>query len=473
MVLATLFSIALVVSDQASLRAAAQDSASRQATLWQGEWLEVRGEKLGFVQVWDHKRERPGYVREQQVRVYGLDEKAAPQLAAVVDFLKDSPGSEALGIGYAAALLKAAPPQAVGPELFDALGTMADRLAQRASAKTSNKQAEEALAAHLDVVAGYGVKMKSFEREGRTQVCYDGEAFRRLLAMGGTPQARARAALALTRPECVEPGLGPTERQLVDGWRAQVLEQVDASQVPAYVANRLHLRRAEVNASLAYQHARRGEAQDAAKASDRAVEALAVVQKAELADEDKPRYAKAALRVSASRWASETTPPRPGPGPVLQAKAGAAPGETCLSLTDPKGKGGPLFEKCTFGQVWLSSVRSAPKGNAVAVAVGMVEGWTELWLLRPGEGGAWTLDAILPGVTAPELGYVEWAGFSPDGQKMLVAKEALVEGKVKSTFQVVSLDTLAPEKSAGSPDALSAFHKWSAAEWKGRTLAVR
>ena len=48
---------AIVVQDQASLRAAPRDGAQQQASLWQGEVLEVRGERLDYLQVWDHKRE--------------------------------------------------------------------------------------------------------------------------------------------------------------------------------------------------------------------------------------------------------------------------------------------------------------------------------------------------------------------------------------------------------------------------------
>ena len=51
---------AIVVQDQASLRAAPRDGAQQQASLWQGEVLEVRGERLDYLQVWDHKRERGG-----------------------------------------------------------------------------------------------------------------------------------------------------------------------------------------------------------------------------------------------------------------------------------------------------------------------------------------------------------------------------------------------------------------------------
>lgn len=466
--LATLVVIALVVQDQAPLRAAPQDSAPRQATLWQGEWLEVRGERQGFIQVYDHRRERPGYVRAHQVRVYRLDETSVSRLQAVVEFLEDSSGSEALGIGYAAALLRAAPASQVGPELFDALGTLADRLARRA---TSNKTNDAALAAHLDVAASYGVKLVSFEREGRTRVCYDGEAFRRVLALGGSPEARVRAALALTRPECIDPATSPMELQALNEWRGSVLEQVDAAKLPTYLANRLHLRRAEVYSALAYQLSRRGEAQRGAKASERSVEELARVLKAELAEEDKPAYAAAAVRVGASRHAVEPAVERPGSGPVLELAQGQ-PGETCLRLVDAQAPKAVLSERCTYGLVWPGSVRRSAQGSAVTVAVQMLESWTELWVFHQ-EGGAWVLDAVAPAATEPVLGYVELAGFSPDGSRVLVAREALVEGRVKSSFQMLKRETLVPEKSAERIEDFGSFQRWSAADWRARTVAVR
>jgi hypothetical protein len=466
--LATLLTIALVIQDQAPLRAAPQEAAPRQATLWQGEWLEVRGERQGFVQVYDHRRERPGYIREQQVRVYQLDETSVPQLQAVVQFLKDTPGAEALGLGYTAALLRAANPSQVGPELFDAMGTLADRLARRASSRKSN---DEALAAHLDVAASYGVKWVSLEQEGRTRLCYDGEAFRRVLGLGGTPEARLRAALALTRPECVDSALSPVQRQTVDEWRSAVLEQVDAGQLPAWQANRLHLRRAEVYAALAFQWTRRGEAQKGAKASERSVEELARVLKSELAEEDRSAYAQATVRVSASRWASVPAVETPATGLGLELTPGQ-PGETCLRLRDSKAPTTALAERCTYGLVWTGSQRHSPQGTVVTVAVQLLEGWTELWVFHH-EGDGWLLDTLAPATTQPGVGYVELAGFTPDGSRVLVAREALVEGRVQSSFQVLKRQTLLPEKSAERPDDSGTFKRWSSADWRSRTLAVR
>src|SRR4051812_49543770 len=105
---AAILLVALVADDPAVLRNAPRDDAPAQATLWRGDWLEVRGETAGFLKVYDHRHERPGYLRPAFARVHRLDEETAPELRAVVRFLRDARGSESLGIGYAALYLRAA-----------------------------------------------------------------------------------------------------------------------------------------------------------------------------------------------------------------------------------------------------------------------------------------------------------------------------------------------------------------------------
>src|SRR3954468_5001020 len=123
---------ALVTTDQAVLRAGPRDSAPQQAQLWQGELLEVRGERLDYLQVWDHQRERGGFVKASQVKRTGLTAAEAPELLGVLRFIREAPGAEALGIGVAAAWLRAAPAEVVrgaeGSEALDVLGTLAERL---------------------------------------------------------------------------------------------------------------------------------------------------------------------------------------------------------------------------------------------------------------------------------------------------------------------------------------------------------
>ena len=327
---------AIVVQDQASLRSAPRQSAQQQTTLWQGEVLEVRGERMDYLQVWDHKRERGGFIRASEVRRVALTEDEAPALLAMLRFVRDTPGSEALGIGFTAAWLQAAPGPVLtggpGAQALDALGTLADRLAHRASAVVPGKTPGATLSAHLDVAQGYGVRFVSYAVEGRMQVCYDGEAFRRVLAMAqAAPDQRARAALGLTRPECIDPDLPAHARAGVQEWQAQVLERVEVSALPTYLRNRVQMRRAMVWSALAYQQARKDIHGPAVAASAaRALTELAGVSKDDLPDEDQSAYNDAAMRVGAGRWALGPAVPVPAAArarPTLVPEAGA-PGET-------------------------------------------------------------------------------------------------------------------------------------------------
>lgn len=465
---------AIVVRDQAPLRAAPRDSAREQAALWQGEIVEVRAERLDYLQVYDYRRERGGFVRASQVRRLGTGE--APDLLALLRFLRETPGAEALGIGLAMAYVQAAPAATLqgpaGAEALDALGGFADRLAQRASSGAESSKALEAkIAAHLDVATRYGIRFATYERAGRMQVCYEGDAFRRVLALPSTPEQRARAALALTRHECVDPDLGPTGRAARDEWRAEVLDEVDASALPGYLANRVWIRRAAVWASVAFQRARSGEAADGA--ANRAIAAVAGVRRMELADEDLAEYNNAAMRVSASRWAAVPAVTSPGARPLHLVLEPGQPGETCVLLVDAKyAARGTLARRCTYGIIWPASATLSREGNALAVAVQPAEAWLELWVFQRERKG-WTARVLPPAATTPELGYAEFAGWAPGGTQMLVAREARSEGKYRRSFEVVRLDTFAVARQAGDPAILGAFQRWQDPAWKAATLSIR
>ena len=473
---ATSPSTAIITADQASLRAAPRDSAQQQAQLWQGEMVEVRGERLDYLQVWDHKRERGGYVRASQVRRTTLAAAEAPELLAVLRHVQGTPGNEALGIGLAAAWLKAAPAQDVqgagGIEAFDALGTLADRLARRASSGVAQgRAAEAALSAQLDVAAQYGVQFNTWEAEGRMQVCYNGEAFRRVLAMKSAPEQRARAALALTRSECVDPGLRPLERGQLDAWRADVLDKVDAAALPGYLKNRVQMRRAGIWSSLAFLQARQGQPADAA--ARRALDELGGMNKAELTDDDLAGYNDAAMRVHAIRWAAVPMAATPAPkGPHIITAAGQ-PGETCVLLVDAKNDAAaPLFKRCTYAVVWPQSATLSREGTALALAVQPTEAWRELWVFRK-EGAGWTLNVLPPAATSPGLGYAEFAGWVPGGTQMLVAREARGEGRYKHSFEVMGVAGLTTERQAGDSSLLGAFQRWQDPAWKRLSVSVR
>ncbi len=477
--------IAIVTQDQAALRAAPRDSAQQQVLMWQGDSVEIRGERLDYLQVYDHRRERAGFIKASQVRLVRMDPDDAPDSLAVLRFLRDTPGAEALGISYTAAYLKAAPAKQISAEAFDVLGSMAERLARRSTNLQSQlgsntrptKQMETTIAAHLEVATYYGVQFKSFEREGRIQLCYDGEAFRRVLAMNANSEQKARAALALTRAECIDPATRPLEKFAIDNWRADVLDRVDTSNLPEFLKNRIKMRKASVWSSIAYQRARKNE--DAQAAGNRALLELASVNKEELSDEDKQSYADAGVRVGTARWAAELAINSKSNLQIITSPG--AVGETCVHLiettrdTTRDNKHDikkTLAKRCTYSVVWTASARANPHGTALSLAVQPMDTWRELWLFRQTSTG-WTIDVLPPANTDPNLGYVEFAGWVPATHKMLVAREAKVDGAFKRRFEVVNMETLQTENGADQPGSLSIFYKWQDPMWKHQTVSLR
>ena len=487
MIATTLLTLAIVTQDQASLRAAPRDAAAQQAALWQGDTLEIRGQRLDYFQVYDHRRERSGFVHISQVRQVSGKPQDAPELLSVVRFLKGSAGAESLGIGYVAAYLKAAPVDAIDAEAFDALGTMAERLARRASLKHP-KTTADVISAHMEVAAFYGVSFKGYEqgyaKEGAVQLCYNGEAFRRVLAMPASAEQHARAALAITRHDCLSADLHPKDRLALDQWRAAVLDKVTSTefaQLSELAKNRLRLRRAGVASTLAFQLARRAEpAGLVAAQAERAISELASVNKAELTDDDLQDYGDAAIRVGASRWGSDAAAAKLQKL-TLMTEAGQA-GETCLSLFENKPDGKPqpepVAKRCTYGVVWAASASAHPSGQVLSVAVQPLDTWRELWVFRK-TAGQWTIDVLPPASSSPELGYVEFAGWSAlvpgagNVPQMLLVRETRIAGRNKRSFEVVRLDTLGTDKQASDPALLAAFGKWQDAAWKRQTVSLR
>src|SRR5262249_36189702 len=284
-----------------------------------------------------------------------------------------------------------------------------------------------------------------------------------------TPEQRARAALALTREACRDPGLGPFERNLVDEWRADMLDGIDASALPPTLRNRVLMRRAAVWSALAYQRARKNQAADLA--AKRAVSALEGVAKTDLSDDDRRTYADAAMRVNASRWAAvpaiaESAEKKPR---LLLAPGKA--GETCASLIDEDGdERHPLVRRCSYGVVWSASASLNAEWTALALAVQPTETWRELWVFSLGAEG-WTIRVVPPAAATPGVGYAEFAGWVPGGRRMLVARESKGEGRRR--FEVLALPNLATEQRAADPGALRAFQRWQDAAWKRETLSLR
>ncbi|WAC74378.1 hypothetical protein OU995_06575 [Roseateles sp. SL47] len=484
---------ALVVQDNVALRAAAKDSAPVQAQLARGEALEIRGERFDHFQVYDYRRERGGFVRKSQVMTLegGAGEPSA--LLATLRLVRQQPGAESLGLGLAAAYVQAATAEqmngAAGVEVLDAMGSLSERLADRASrnqprADGTPSPADVQVAAQLDVAARYGIRFRTLEREsGTVQLCYDGEAFRRVLVMpAASAEQQARAALSLTRADCLAPATTPAQREPLEQWRADVLDKVDIQALPTYWRNRVLMRQVAVWSSLADVKARRDamavaatvapSQQAAQQAAAKALSAFASISPTDLADDDQSTYNDAVMRGNAARWLATmaASSEQMLAGLRLTVQPGE-PGETCVTLSAATSKD-KLLRHCGWGLVSASSARVNREGTAVALASVPTDGWRELWLLRKTAQG-WRLTVLPPAAAQPGIGYAELAGFVPGGKEMLVARESRAEGRYRRSYELVDLDSLETRRQAGDASMLGAFQRWQAADWKAGTLSLR
>jgi hypothetical protein len=465
MLLALAAALAIVTEDHTALRAAPRAGATELETLWQGDVVEIRGERADYLKVYDHRRERGGYLRGNAVRSVGLAESDAPELLAVLRFLREQPGSEALGISYGAAYLRAVPSRALAAEPFDAIARMAERLADQASGKGSG---HADIAAHLEVVRQFGIEMRAFDHNGRMQVCYEGDLYRWVLTSpSASAEERARAALGLTRPDCVDPGVGAVLRASLDEERRALLERIEERPLSPMMTSRLHARRALVWASVAYGEARRGEPPGAA--AQRALDELLAVHPDDLGEDRRAEYLDALVRVGAIRWAAVRAAPQAGPL-TLTAVPGE-PGQTCVTLADTHAPGMPLVRRCTYGIVWTASAQPTAQGRALVLAVQPLESWRELWVFHA-SGPKWTVDVLSPGVDDPEEGYVDFAGFVPRTRRLLVAREVKERGHFRRRFEELRLDDLALVRQAGAPELLADFGRWQDVAWRRDTLAL-
>ncbi|MEJ0035944.1 MAG: hypothetical protein WDO68_07660 [Gammaproteobacteria bacterium] len=466
MLLALTAALAIVAQDQSSLRSEPRSGATELTALSQGDLVEIRGEQAEYLKVYNYRQERGGYLRREAARPLGLTENDAPELLSVLRFLRDGRGSEALGISYGAAYLKAAPTQSLTAEPFEAIARMAERLADAAS---GNGPQSAALASHLQVVEQFGVHMRTFERNRRMQVCYDGDLYRRVLTIkSANAEQRAYAVLGLTRPDCIDPNLGPTARMSLDNERRQLLELLDVRELSAPMRSRVSARGAAVWASVTFARARRQ--QSPAAAAQRALDELLAVDPGALGEDRRSEYVDSAARVSAIRWGAE--PATTQKGPLVLSTTPGETGQTCVALKDTRRpREEPLARRCTYGIAWMGSAKTIPSGPALVLAVQPLESWLELWVFHE-VAGNWTVDVLSPGADDPELGYVEYAGFAPETRRLLIVREVKERGRFRRRFELLRLDDLAQVRFASTPDLLRDFGRSQDIAWKRDTLSL-
>lgn len=479
-------SLALVMQPNTSLKSAPKDSARELAVLWQGEWVEVRDERMDYLEVYDHKRERVGYVKVTHLRQSKFHESETKEFLTLVRYLRDNNGSNSLGISLASAYLKAASTAEMnsleGAEILHAIGVFADRIAEQASLlQKQGKGDSRYLSQQLEVATQYGVHFKSLESDGRIQMCYDGEVYRQLLAMPARPELKATAALSLTKDSCIDPNLTPSKRAQIDLWRAGVISQVPTDPLPEYLKNRVEMRKASLYSALSYAQTRfahnkevqklAGIADNAQALMHKAITAFSHVDKNQLPDSDWPTYNNTAMLVSASRWGLVPTQHQQVFGTLKLETQVGEPGETCVSLVASK-QNKVLAQRCTYSLVWPQSATINPKGNAIAMAVQPLSNWRELWVFQRSRTG-WQIKVLPPTNRGMGIGYVEFAGWSPNGKQILLAKESRADGLYQRRFEVVDLSSLQVQRQARRASILGAFNRWQDDDWKTNTVSLR
>jgi hypothetical protein len=296
---------------------------------------------------------------------------------------------------------------------------------------------------------------------------------------------RAHAALGATDPTCVDPTLPPSAALATAKWQAGVLNAVDpsalGSDVPASFGAELRVRRATVQATVAYLAARTGDLALAKETCSKAKRELALADRSALEDGERITYDEAAMRVTTVRWADEPEVARPASGLEIETGPGQ-PGQTCVRVKRRAAPALPHFEHCTYAVVWPASIRLAPHDAAITLVTQPLAGWSEVLVLRPKQGG-FVAETLTPAAIDPELGYVEPAGFSPDGARLLVVREARATGPlgapntlapwITKSFQVLKVEDLSVEKQAPALSNFPTFRRWASAEWQRGTLALR
>ena len=78
-----------------------------------------------------------------------------------------------------------------------------------------------------------------------------------------------------------------------------------------------------------------------------------------------------------------------------------------------------------------------------------------------------------PGNDGPDLGYIEFAGWQPGTQRMLLVREVRLAEQFRRRFEMVRLDNLLTERQASSPELLAGFGRSQDPVWRSTTVALR
>ena len=409
------------------MRNAPRDDAAPQATLWRGDWLEVRGEKAGFLQGVRPPARTSRLHPPHVVRVHRLDEAigagaarggavparrrrqrvAGHRIRGAVP--ARGPGGQPTRArswrrsgrwrrGWRGAPRRGAPTGVTWPPA-------ARRCRRRPPSGRSRRATASTFAAVDPMLAG-----------GRVRLCYDGEAWERVLARRRRRRWSGRGRRCSSRAsECLDPALPAAERRAWNDRRVQALESIDpaaAPRDPGVVAGAARAAAPRRGAGLA--RLRRG----APRRRWRGVgprrgrrHPRAGAGRSRRARSRGPRHLRRRRRARRGLALGERgVPPASRRRAARRSRSRRArAGETCVRVGGRRGREGARARASAARTAWSGRRRCAGRaaGNVATMAVQPLPAWTELWVIRRatprttsganGRGIAWSIEPLVAG----------------------------------------------------------------------------
>ena len=369
------------------------------------------------------------------------------------------------------------------------------RIAWRGGRQVGRAAARNAtLTAHIEVVGELRREVQVRRRRRasgkrrrgapRARLCYDGEAWESVLADPGRGAGRDgrarrcswRAGPARTgrrwrwrRPKRARGTIAASRRCSRSNIRSR-------ARCRRRCSGGVRLRRAEAFAWRAFDEARRGNLDPAARAEGAAVRELALTDRGRAGARGRRRLRRrrdprrgVALGDGAPRRSRRAS------APSTSSFAPRGEGETCVRVVQAAGAGRTraVGERCTYGVVWPGALRWAASGTAAdrrGAAAGGLDG-------AVGDAPGWRRRVENGCAGARDRGSRRVGSSRPPGSRPTAAAcwSFAKRGWRPSSprFQVVASSTLAVERWAAHADKLGAFKRWSTPSWRAGTLVLR
>ena len=491
---AAILLVAIVAEDPAVMRNAPRDDAAPQATLWRGDWLEVRGERPGSCRSTTTGTNGPATCAPRSCASTASTRRPRPSCARWCASCATPPAASrwASATRRSTCARRRRAPTRARSSRRSAPWRRGWRGARRRGAPTGGTPCRCRALSPRGVDGGGADRGRRELRRplsqrrpllagGRARLCYDGEAWERVLASPAAPPLeRARAALFLAGGECLDPALAGRRRGApgtIAASRRSSRSIRRRAGVPAYLGG---ARAAAPRRGAGLARLRRGATRRRRRGVGRAPRAAAIRELA-LVDRGRAR-ARGPRHLRRRRGARRRLAlGERGAGrsrrcaPHVDHRRAARRRRELRAVVEPVGRGrgreGARARRALHLRRGLAERAALVAGGQRRDAGGAAAAGLDGALGDPrgpaqasaapanGNGAAhvaWTSSRWSPATVEPEAGYVEAAGFSPDGAHLLVVREARGPGHPPRRFQVLSVPTLAVEKQANSADGCSA-----------------